>query len=109
MALRRKAEAAHQVGQLGAHPRHLGGRSGQACAGPDSGVNRETGQCAAFKHRHDEQVERGTAMDIAGLVGLDHQQAAMGRALGFEPGKGPVVRDRAKQALGTAAADAQRV
>ena len=107
--LGREAKAGHEFAQLGAHPWHLGRRRSQTGTGPDAGVDRQRLQLSAIKHRDNEQVERCAAVNIADMVGLDHQRPALGPALAFEPGKGAFIGNRAQQALGTPAANAQRV
>ena len=110
VAARIDAERAGQFGKMRADAGHVLRRGGQRSAGPDTGVDRQRGDPAALELRHQKQIERHPAMDLADDVGLDDQRrSGRGRfALGVEPGEGALVAGRGEQFLRALAADAER-
>ncbi len=103
-----EAVAAPQHVELAPQARHIARRGRQRGAGPDPRMQRQRDGFAIVLDRHDEQVERDAAVDIAEVVGLDDQRAAWVVARG-EPGEGAVVGCLGEQLRRALAADAELV
>ncbi len=100
----------HLRAELAAQQRDLVGRGGQRGAGPDARMDRERGHPPALDQRHDEQVERDSAMHARQVIGLDDQRDLCRVALALvEPGEGVRVSLVGDQLARAPAADAERL
>src|SRR5690349_5783220 len=74
MAGRIEVERSLELGQTLAEHRHVLDRRTERLAGPQSNMDPDSGDLAAFPHRYDDQVERHPAMDGRLAIGLGHER-----------------------------------